>query len=64
MGTASYELQAGTWSGQLTCQKSTDQSAERREMVKMAMSQGVPLHQIEEYLDWQDAVQVAGNPGR
>lgn len=28
---------------------------ERREAIRVAISLGMPLHEIEEYLDWHDA---------
>jgi DNA-binding transcriptional MerR regulator len=33
---------------------------ERTEAVKSALSLGMPLNEIEEYLDWLDAVKQAG----
>lgn len=32
---------------------------ERREAVKNALSLGMPLHEIETYLDWLDALRAA-----
>jgi hypothetical protein len=60
MNTASCELRASSWIPQPSSQAITDGSMERAETVRMAMSLGVPIHQIEAYLDWLDAVRQAG----
>lgn len=37
---------------------------ERTEAVKSALSLGMPLNEIEEYLDWLDAVRKVDQPAR
>ena len=37
---------------------SADTPAERKSAVIQAMSAGMPLHEIEEFLDWADAVRA------
>jgi DNA-binding transcriptional MerR regulator len=37
---------------------SADSPAERKHAVIQAMSAGMPLHEIEEFLDWTDAVRA------
>jgi hypothetical protein len=56
MNAAACELRASTWIPLSSSSAITDGSAERAEMVKIGISQGVPLHQMEAYLDWLDAV--------
>jgi hypothetical protein len=64
MNTASCGLRASTWIPQPSSKTITDGSVERAEMVRIGMSLGVPLHQIEAYLDWLDAVRQTGKPKR
>jgi hypothetical protein len=37
---------------------------DRREAIKTAVSLGMPLHEIEEYLDWLDFVRAQSSPRR
>ena len=37
---------------------------DRREAIKTAVSLGMPLHEIEEYLDWVDLVRAQSSPRR
>jgi len=37
---------------------------ERTEAIKSALSLGMPLNEIEDYLDWLDAVRAGEQPGR
>ncbi len=60
MNIASYELKAGAAVMQPASQTLDIQSPERSESVKNYISQGIPIHQIESYLDWLDAVEQTG----
>jgi hypothetical protein len=35
---------------------------ERTEAVRVAMSLGMPIHEIQEYLDWIDSLRPPSNP--
>jgi hypothetical protein len=58
MSTAVWELRSPRW---LSAHSSPDQAATLRERtvaVRIALAQGVPLHEIEADLDWLDAVEA------
>jgi hypothetical protein len=56
MSTAAYEIKLTDLLFERSAPESIGAMIERTEAVKKALRKGVPLHQIESYLDWADTV--------